>query len=65
MESVGDFWCEEGIPAKPKAQRWSVNCLAVWDPLQASSFFNTAAPGIDSFLNKINEVKFDDKNLNT
>jgi hypothetical protein len=35
------------------------------NPLQASSFYNTAASGIDSFLNKINELKVDDKNWNT
>jgi len=33
MEIVGDFWCEERIPAKPEAQWRSVNCLVVWESL--------------------------------
>jgi hypothetical protein len=44
-------------------KRKIIGCVRI--PYKPSSFLNNAAPGIDSFLNKINEVKIDDKKLNT
>ena len=65
MEIVGDFLVRGGNSCQTRGtmvKRKIIGCVRI--PYKPSSFLNNAASGIDSFLNKINEVKIEDKKLN-